>query len=91
MRQRRRNHRGGDVPGSCIPDTVESRLAPGDWEEPVTELTPEQASEKCQKHLVAGLRLIRPAERVPPIAKALKEVEAREKRQHQSAEPDARH
>ena len=33
----------------------------------MTELTPEQASEKCHKHLVAGLRLIRPAERVQPL------------------------
>jgi hypothetical protein len=46
----------------------------------VSELTPAQASEKCHKHLVAGLRLIRPAERVGAIAKALQELEAREKR-----------
>jgi hypothetical protein len=52
----------------------------------VTELTPEQASEKCHKHLVAGLRLIRPAERVGAIAKAMQELEAREKRRRQSAE-----
>jgi hypothetical protein len=50
------------------------------WEEIVTELTPEQASEKCHKHLVAGLRLIRPAERVGAIAKAMQELEAREKK-----------
>jgi hypothetical protein len=50
----------------------------------VTELTPEQASEKCHKHLVAGLRLIRSVERVTAIAKALQEVEAREKRRHAS-------
>jgi hypothetical protein len=51
----------------------------------VTELTPEQASEKCHKHLVAGLRLIRPAERVTAIAKAMREVEAREKRRQSDA------
>jgi hypothetical protein len=45
----------------------------------VSELTPAQASEKCHKHLVAGLRLIRPAERVGAIAKALQELEARQK------------
>jgi hypothetical protein len=50
----------------------------------VTKLTPEQAREKCHQHLVAGLRLIRPAERVGVIAEALKEVEAREKRRHTS-------
>ena len=70
---------------SCIPATVDSRLASGAWEEPVTELTPEQASEKCHKHLVAGLRLIRPAERVTAIAKALREIEAREKRRQSGA------
>ena len=52
----------------------------------MTELTFEQASEKCHKHLVAGLRLIRPAERVAAIAAAMREVEAREKRR-QSVDP----
>ena len=56
----------------------------------MSELSPEQAREKCHKHLVAGLRLIRPAERVTAIAAAMREVEAREKRRRQSAEPDAR-
>jgi len=59
--------------------------AQGPWRKSVTELTPEQASEKCHKHLVAGLRLIRPAERVTAIAKALREVEAREKRRQSDA------
>jgi hypothetical protein len=63
----------------------------GLWEDIVAELTPEQASEKCHKHLVAGLRLIRPAERVGAIAKAMQELEARENRRRQSVEPDARH
>ena len=75
---------------SCILATDDSRLVPGAWEEPVTELTPEQASEKCHKHLVAGLRLIRPAERATAIAAAMREVEAREERRRPSAEPDAR-
>ena len=46
----------------------------------MSELSPEQAREKCHKHLLAGLRLIRAAERVPAIAKALDELETREKR-----------
>jgi hypothetical protein len=65
---------------SCVPTTVARRLAPGAWEIPVTELSPEQAREKCHKSLVAGLRLIRREERVGAIAKALQEIEAREKR-----------
>jgi hypothetical protein len=40
----------------------------------MSELSPEQACEKCHKHLVAGLRLIRPTERVTAIAEAMREV-----------------
>jgi hypothetical protein len=50
----------------------------------VTELTREQAREKCHKNLVAGLRLIGAEERVGAIAKALQELEAREKRSRAS-------
>jgi hypothetical protein len=57
----------------------------------MSELSPEQAREKCHKHLLAGLRLIRPADRVGAIAKAMQELEVRENRRRQSAEPDARH
>jgi hypothetical protein len=46
----------------------------------VTELSSKQAREKCNQTLVAGLRLIRPEERVTAIAAALEEVEAQEKR-----------
>jgi hypothetical protein len=53
-------------------------------ETPLTELTPEQAREKCHRNLVAGLRLIRPEERVTAVAAAMREVEAREKRLHAS-------
>jgi hypothetical protein len=56
----------------------------------MSELSPEQAREKCHKHLVAGLRLIRPTERVTAIAEAMREIEAREKRRRYSAEPVAR-
>jgi hypothetical protein len=45
----------------------------------VSELTPEQAREKCHQHLVVGLRLIRPHERVRAFAAALQEVETIEK------------
>ena len=66
-------------------------MGPGFGEtSPMSELSPEQAREKCHKHLVAGLRLIRPAERVTAIAEAMREVEAREKRRRHSAESDAR-
>ena len=66
-------------------------MGPGFGEtSPMSELSPEQAREKCHKHLVAGLRLIRPTERVTAIADAMREVEAREKRRRHSAEPDAR-
>ena len=44
----------------------------------MSKLKPEEAREKCHKHLVLGLRLIRPQERVAAIAAALKEVEMRE-------------
>ena len=44
------------------------------------ELSSRQAQEKCHRALVAGLRLIRPEERVTAIAAALQEVEAQEKR-----------
>jgi hypothetical protein len=71
-------------PRSCTPATAVRELRGDTWEEPVTELT-EQASEKCHKHLVAGLRLICPAERVTAIAKAMREVEAREKRRQSDA------
>jgi len=43
----------------------------------VIELSSKQAREKCHQALVAGLRLIRPEERVTAIAAALQEVEAR--------------
>jgi hypothetical protein len=46
----------------------------------VIELSSKQAREKCHQTLVAGLRLIRPEERVTAIAAAMQEVEAREKR-----------
>jgi hypothetical protein len=46
----------------------------------VIELSNKQAREKCHQTLVAGLRLIRPEERVTAIAAAMQEVEAREKR-----------
>ena len=52
----------------------------GAWETIVTELSSKQAREKCHQTLVAGLRLIRPEERVTAIAAAMQEVEAREKR-----------
>jgi hypothetical protein len=45
----------------------------------VTELSSKQAREKCHQTLVAGLRLVRPEERVTAIAAAMQEVEAREK------------
>ena len=45
------------------------------------ELSSKQAREKCHQTLVAGLRLIRPEERVMAVA-AMQEVEAREKRLH---------
>jgi hypothetical protein len=46
------------------------------WE---TIVTSEQAREKCHQHLIAGLRLIQPEERVIAIAAALQDVEAQEK------------
>ena len=46
----------------------------------VIELSSKQAREKCHQTLVAGLRLIRPEERVMAVAAAMQEVEAREKR-----------
>jgi hypothetical protein len=46
----------------------------------VIDLSSKQAREKCHQALVAGLRLIRPEERVTAIAAAMQEVEAREKR-----------
>jgi hypothetical protein len=46
----------------------------------VIELSSKQAREKCHQTLIAGLRLIRPEERVTAIAAALQEVEAGEKR-----------
>jgi hypothetical protein len=52
----------------------------GAWETVVIELSSKQAREKCHQTLVAGLRLIRPEERVMAIAAAMQEVEAREKR-----------
>ena len=55
----------------------------------MSELTREQAREKCHELLVGGLRLIRPSERIRAIAEAFHEVETREKRQ--SAEPVVRH
>ena len=42
------------------------------------ELSSKETREKCHQALVAGLRLIRPEERVTAIAAALQEVEARE-------------
>ena len=57
----------------------------GAWETIVIELSSKQAREKCHKTLVAGLRLIRPAERVTAIAAAMQEVEAAEKRLHAAA------
>jgi hypothetical protein len=38
----------------------------------VTESTPEEAREKCHKHLVLGLRLIRSQDRVAAVAAALR-------------------
>jgi hypothetical protein len=45
----------------------------------VSILTPEEAREKSHQHLIVGLRLIRPAERLRAIAAALHEVETLEK------------
>jgi hypothetical protein len=44
----------------------------------VIELSSKQAREKYRQTLVAGLRLIRPEERVTAIAAAMQEVEAQE-------------
>ena len=52
----------------------------GAWEPIVIELSSKQAREKCHQTLVAGLRLIRPEERVTAIAAAMQELEARENR-----------
>jgi hypothetical protein len=56
----------------------------------VSQLTREEAREKCHQHLVDGLRLIRPNERIRAFASALLEVEIEEKR-GQNAEPVVRH
>jgi hypothetical protein len=45
----------------------------------VSILTPEEPREKSHQHLIVGLRLIRPAERLRAIAAALNEVETLEK------------
>jgi len=52
----------------------------GAWETIVIELSSKQAREKCHQTLVAGLRLIRPEERVTAIAAAMQEVVAQENR-----------
>jgi hypothetical protein len=72
---------------SCIRATV-VRKWPRIVELVVAELTPDEALEKCHKHLVAGLRLIRPVERVRAIASAMQEVEAREKRRDRQRSPN---
>jgi hypothetical protein len=56
-----------------------SEDAQGAWETIVIDLSSKQARARCHQALVAGLRLIRPEERVTAIAAALQEVEAREK------------
>jgi hypothetical protein len=56
----------------------------GAWEITVIELSSKQAREKCHQTLVAGLRLIRPEERVTAVAAAMQEVKERESRRHAS-------
>jgi hypothetical protein len=56
----------------------------------VSELTREQAREKAHEHLVDGLRLIRPIERVRAIAAALHEVETLEKQRPASSDSTPR-
>jgi hypothetical protein len=51
----------------------------------VIELSSKQAREKCHQTLVAGLRLIRPEERVTAIAAAMQEVVAQENRLYAAA------
>ena len=58
------------------------KIGKGLGETIVIELSSKQAREKCHQTLVAGLRLIRPEERVMAVAAAMQEVEAREKRLH---------
>jgi hypothetical protein len=56
----------------------------------VSQLTLEQAREESHQHLVAGLRLIRPIERVRAIAAALHEVETLEKQRPASSDSTPR-
>ena len=56
----------------------------------MSELTREQAREKAHEHLVDGLRLIRPIERVRAIAAALHEVETLEKQRPASSDSTPR-
>jgi hypothetical protein len=57
----------------------------------VSELTREQAREKAHEHLVDGLRLIPPKERVKAFAAALLEVETAEKRRQSAETMPTRH
>ena len=57
----------------------------------MSDLTREQAREKCHQHLVNGLRLIRPNERVRAIAAALHEVVTAEERRQSAETMPTRH